>query len=99
MNVDLITKEDFERFKKELFNEIRKFQYSPLQLGNENKTWLKSNELRRLLGISIGTLQNLRINGTLPFSKIGGLLYYKYEDICKLMDIKNNSESPLKNEF
>jgi hypothetical protein len=39
--------------------------------------WLKSSEVRKLLKISSGTLQNLRINGTLNFYKIGGILYYK----------------------
>jgi len=47
---------------------------------------LKSYEVRKLLGISPGTLQNLRLNETLPYTKIGGLMYYRYEDIRKLMD-------------
>lgn len=88
MNVDLITKEDLEKFKQELLEEIRHFQLYPRKRGEEPKKWLKSYEVRNLLGISAGTLQNLRLNGTLPFSKIGGLLYYSYEDIQKLMDIK-----------
>lgn len=86
MNVELITRDDLERFKKDLLEEIRKFQAFPRKRGEEQRNWLKSFEVRKLLGISAGTLQNLRINGTLPFSKIGGLLYYRYEDILKLMD-------------
>ena len=39
-----------------------------------------------LLQVSPGTLQNLRINGTLPFTKVGGILYYDHEDITKLME-------------
>jgi hypothetical protein len=88
MNIDIVTKDDFEKFKKELFEEIRHLAIHRQKAGEAPKTWLKSNEVRRLLGISIGTLQNLRLNGTLPFSKIGGLLYYKYEDILKLMEGK-----------
>lgn len=91
MNVELITKKDLEQFKIELFEEIRKLYCNP-QLENKSKTWLKSSEVRELLGVSIGTLQNLRINGTLPFSKIGGLLYYKYEDILRLMDSKTSAD-------
>ena len=34
-----------------------------------------------MLRISPGTLQNLRVNGTLAYTKIGGIIYYKYEDI------------------
>lgn len=85
MNVELITRDDLERFKNDLLEEIRHLQRYPRKKGEENKAWLKSFEVRKLLGISAGTLQNLRINGTLPFSKIGGLLYYKYEDIEKLL--------------
>jgi len=32
--------------------------------------------VRKLLGVSNGTLQTLRVNGSLPFSKIGGLYFY-----------------------
>lgn len=52
----------------------------------QGKKWLKSIEVRKLLNISPGTLQNLRINGTLRFTKIGGMLYYKLEDIHKLLE-------------
>lgn len=46
----------------------------------------KSYEVRKLLNISAGTLQNLRINGTLAYTKIGGLMYYKYSDIEKVLN-------------
>nr|WP_322626452.1 helix-turn-helix domain-containing protein [uncultured Flavobacterium sp.] len=92
MNVDLITREEFERFKTEIINEIRMSQTNNPRLEEKGKTWLKSSDVRKLLNISIGTLQNLRLNGTIPFSKIGGLLYYKYEDILKLMDSKTDTD-------
>ncbi len=38
-----------------------------------------------ILQVSPGTLQNLRINGTLPYSKVGGIIYYDIEDIQKAM--------------
>lgn len=93
MNVEVITKEDLERFKKELVEEISAMIGSCSANGQVSKSWLKSIEVRKMLGISIGTLQNLRLNGTLPYSKISGLLYYKYEDILKLME-KNNESTP-----
>lgn len=86
MNVDLITKDDLERFKKELLEEIRRSQLYPRKPNQETRVWLKSYEVRELLNISEGTLQNLRINGTIPYNKIGGLMYYRYDDIQKLMD-------------
>jgi len=86
MKVELITKEDLESFKKELFEEIRRNRYHRGKQGEEPREWLKSYEVRKLLGISPGTLQNLRVNGTLPYTKIGGLMYYRYQDIQKVMD-------------
>jgi hypothetical protein len=38
------------------------------------------------LQISPGTLQNLRINGTLPYTKIGGIIYYDAAEIQKVME-------------
>ncbi|KGE13791.1 helix-turn-helix domain-containing protein [Sphingobacterium deserti] len=86
MNVELITRGDLEQLKQELIEEIRRSNPHPRKQGNEPKVYLKSYEVRKLLGISAGTLQNLRVNGTLPFKKIGGLMYYRYEDIQNLME-------------
>jgi hypothetical protein len=83
MNVELITKEDLKNLKTEMLNEIRQL----IGLGqSENRQWLKSADVRKLLNISPGTLQNLRINGTLRYTKIGGMMYYKLEDITKLLE-------------
>ena len=56
------------------------------QPGAKSKKWLKSPEVRELLSISTGTLQNLRINGTLPYTKIGGVIYYDYDEILKILE-------------
>ncbi|MFY7731308.1 MAG: helix-turn-helix domain-containing protein [Flavobacterium sp.] len=91
MNIELITTDDLEQFKRELLKEIR-IMVDSSKISERAKTWLKGKEVRELLGISIGTLQNLRTNGALPFRKIGGLLYYKYEDILRLMDSKTSTD-------
>jgi len=83
--IELITKEDLKQFKSELLTEI-KAMIQPGQGQGQSKQWLKSNEVRKLLNISPGTLQNLRINGTLRYTKIGGMMYYKLEDIHKLLE-------------
>jgi len=86
MNVELITKEDLKQFKSELLQEIKQI----IKPGEgQSKQWLKSNEVRKLLNISPGTLQNLRINGTLRYTKIGGMMYYKLEDIHRLLEEGN----------
>ena len=81
--IEIITKEDLQQFKNELIQEIRSI-VKPTQ--TETKEWLRSTDVRKLLNISPGTLQNLRINGTLRFTKIGSIMFYKYEDIARLLD-------------
>ena len=83
MQVELITREDLKTFKNELLNEIKQIVKPP---QGQSKQWLKSSEVRKLLNISPGTLQNLRINGTLRYTKIGGMMYNKLEDIHKLLE-------------
>ena len=83
MNVELVTKEDLRELENNLLNAIKLIN-KPGQ--GEIKKWLKSVEVRKLLNISPGTLQNLRINGTLRYTKIGGIMYYKLEDINKILE-------------
>lgn len=93
MPATIITSEDLQSFKQELLEEIKKLLAQP-RPAHQHK-WMKSHEIRRLLKISPGTLQNLRVNGTLPFSKIGGVIFYNYEDIEKmLLDNKSNRDFP-----
>jgi ribonucleotide reductase beta subunit family protein with ferritin-like domain len=83
--IELITKEDLKQFKSELLAEIKQI----IKPGaGESKQWLKSVEVRKMLSISPGTLQTLRINGTLRFTKVGGMMYYKLEDIHKVLEGK-----------
>ena len=83
MPAQIITSDDLREFKLELLDEIRFIIKE--QKSNTSKQWLKSAEVRKLLNISPGTLQTLRINGTLPFTKIGGTNYYNVSDIDELL--------------
>jgi hypothetical protein len=80
----LLTIGNLEDFKKDLFEEIKN-----LIKGTNNqqtKKWLKSSEVRKMLGVSPGTLQNLRINRTITFSKVSGIMFYKYDEIISLLE-------------
>lgn len=48
--------------------------------------WLPSHTVERKLGISTRTLQTLRDNGTMPYTKLGGKIYYKRSDIQRILD-------------
>ena len=83
MAVNLITQEDLQNFKTELFAELKTLfaESGP----TTPKKWLKSYEVRDMLGISRGTLQNMKDNGTLHPTLVGGLLFYDYEEITNLL--------------
>ena len=84
MGATIITTEDLQEFKHELLHDLKELLNTQTTL--KQKKWLKSPEVRELLSISPGTLQNLRINGTLPYSKVGGVIYYDYEEILKVIE-------------
>jgi hypothetical protein len=47
--------------------------------------WMDSQDVMQVLHISPRTLQTLRSNGTLPFSRIGNKIYYLRRDITKIL--------------
>lgn len=84
MSIDIVTKDDLEVFRHRLLEDIsciiKTFPAAEL------KPWLKNFEVKKLLGISSNTIQRLRISGKLHSTKVGGVHYYKAEDIKKLFD-------------
>jgi hypothetical protein len=92
MAIEVITKEDLNEFKQVLLNDIK--QLIQEHQSKKAKEWLKSKEVRNLLNISSGTLQNLRINGTLTYTKIGGIMYYAYDDIQKVLELHKVNALP-----
>ncbi|MBS1735119.1 MAG: helix-turn-helix domain-containing protein [Bacteroidetes bacterium] len=87
MSIEVITKEDLQEFRVQLLNEFKKV-LTEMVKPEPMKPWLRSKEVRKILNVSEGTLQNLRITGKINSSKIGTLHYYKREDIEKLFDEK-----------
>lgn len=84
MPTSIITTDDLREFKTELLDEIKELLTQ--RGGASTKKWLKSTDVMKLLKISPGTLQNLRINGTIPYTKIGGLIYYDSGEIERVME-------------
>jgi hypothetical protein len=83
MNVEIVTREDLNQFRLLLLEDLKSLM-APAVNG-DHKKWLRSKEVRALLKISPGTLQNLRITGKLHPSKIGGIFYYRQEEIQLLL--------------
>jgi hypothetical protein len=75
----LVTLDDLEKFRVTLMMDIKKMIEG--HLGKTPKRWLKSYEVRQMLKISPGTLHTLRSNGKIPFTRIGGLIFYDAVEI------------------
>ncbi len=95
MAANIITQEDLDLFKIEFFEEQKQLlqQFKEDLNGKSNQfkvdtngiRWIKSHQVQRMLSISPGTLQTLRINGTMPYSKIGGSIFYAFDDVQNLL--------------
>ena len=91
MAIEVITREDLNEFRTLLLSDLNAMFNSKPQ---QQKQWLKSIEVKKLLNISSGTLQNLRINGTITYTKIGGILYYSNADLEKLLESNKVEATP-----
>ena len=79
---ELITKADLLQTKADILAAIGEV----MNRGAHRPQWLKSKEVMKMLGLSSSGLQNLRIQGTIPFSKLGGQIYYNYDDISRILE-------------
>ncbi|MGM0934576.1 MAG: helix-turn-helix domain-containing protein [Bacteroidota bacterium] len=84
MPVHVATWEDIQKIKEDMLNEIS--QLIQERIKPPSKTYLKSSEVKSMLKISNSTLQTLRVNGTLSFSKVGGIILYDKEEIIKIIE-------------
>lgn len=83
MGIEIVSKQDLVEFRNELISEIR------LLLSQKDKQpsskWLRSAQVRKLLNISPGTLQQMRISGDLKYTKVGGIHFYQESDIESML--------------
>jgi len=61
--------------------------------GSQIEDWFDNQDVMQILHISTRTLQNLRSNGALPYSKIGKKIYYHRQDIIKILSTHYNSNN------
>jgi len=52
---------------------------------NIRSHWMNGLEVSHALGMSYKTLLRLRKSGALPYSKVNGKIYFKREDVDKLL--------------
>ncbi len=51
------------------------------------KEWLDNQDVCRTFDLSLRTLQTYRDNGTLPFTRIGNKMYYKADDLKRIIPL------------
>ena len=81
-----VTKDDLRQFGLLLLNDIRKIMEDSQRSEEESldPEWLKSRVVRKLMDMSAGSLQNLRVTGKVRFKKVLGSYYYNKTDLRKL---------------
>jgi hypothetical protein len=55
------------------------------QSNSTPKKWMKAHEISRLLKVSPATLQTLKSSGILPYTKMGGVHFFNYQDIENIL--------------
>lgn len=82
--METITKEDLNTLRFQLFADLKNLLEQPRKSKTEEKEWLRSKDVKKMLSISDAALQNLRIRGVVHPVKISGLYYYKSEELKSL---------------
>lgn len=85
---EIITKEDLRQFGLQLLDKMRIIiqETTPAQTELVQPEWLKSKAVKKLLDISAGSVQNLRVTQKVRFKKVLGSYYYNKEDLQKLFN-------------
>ncbi|WP_236025472.1 DNA-binding protein [Flavobacterium geliluteum] len=88
MMSDNVTKDDLRQFGLLLLNDIRKIidESKTDEKESQDSEWLKSRVARKLMDMSAGSLQNLRVTGKVRFKKVLGSYYYNKTDLRKLFE-------------
>lgn len=83
---EIITKEDLRQFSLELLNSIKILIIQKTEAQNqvEEQEWIKSKQVRKLMDMSPGSVQNLRVTQKVRFKKVLGSYYYNKTDLLKL---------------
>lgn len=87
MAAEIITKEDLQHFRIQLLDELKEYMHQlKKETSNGTVEGYKTKHVRKILDCSNGKLQSLRIAGKLRCNKVGGTLYYRKEDVQKLLE-------------
>jgi hypothetical protein len=87
MAAEIITREDLQHFRIQLLRELKEYiQQLKKETAASPVEGYKTKHVRKILDCSNGKLQSLRIAGKLRCNKVGGTLYYRREDVQRLLN-------------
>lgn len=87
MKVVVIEERIFNKFLTLLNDLIRRIERTAVNDSNKQVgKWLDTQDVCMILNISKRQVQTLRTIGKLPFTQIGGKLYYKSADVQRLIE-------------
>ena len=86
MDYIMIPKDDVPAFFEEAAACVLAVAHHRAPELKAGKKWLTNPEGMEFLGLSRPTLQRYRASGKLPYSKVGGNIYYKLADLEALLE-------------
>lgn len=90
--VRLITPDDLENFRLSLLDDIKQVLAEKYQ--KPVRRWIKTAEALRMLAVAPITLQRLRNDGALPFTRFGRTIYYDFQDIEEMLQKNKQYRRP-----
>lgn len=96
MDILIIQKEAFEEMAARFSRFAERVDAILAKQGGKSLNgWMDNQEVCRLLNISPRTLQMLRDNGTLAYSQINHKVFYKPEDVMRIVKPVENRRKGL----
>lgn len=91
MEVITVESAAFKKIVKQLDNitafiEENRNAQTKAQYVDYEESYVDSDEVKKFLGISERTMQRIRTDRLIPYSKVRGKAYYKIKDIRAMMD-------------
>ena len=88
MEVITIEKKTFDEMNEKFDRFVNRMEKICRRYGDKDMgEWLDNQDVCRMLNISPRTLQTLRDNGTLAYSRINQKIYYKPQDVRRILPV------------